>query len=124
MLDERVSSLERKAEEESRYAESLRSRFGRKSYFNLLKDSLVGVFTPAELDFLGGRDSITYIVFSESIQTELKKGLKSMRALLSEGEKKYLMVQLDEFTVLIRSQARIERYIFPEFLSCPPRLAG
>lgn len=98
MLDERVSSLERKAEEESRYAESLRSRFGRKSYFNVLKDSLVGVFSPAELDFLRGRDSITYIVFSEKIQTELKKGLKSMKSLLSEGEKKYLMVQLDEFT--------------------------
>jgi len=97
VLDEKISSLERKAEEESNYAEALKKRFGRKSYFNLLKDSLLGAFTPAELDFLSGRNSITYIVFSEKIQTELKKGLKSMKSLLSEGEKKYLTTQLDEF---------------------------
>lgn len=97
MLDEKVSSLERKAEEESNYAESLKRRFGKKSYYNLLKDSLFRVFSPAELDFLKGRDSVTYIVFSDKIQTELKKGLKSMKSLLAEGEKKYLMTQLDEF---------------------------
>ena len=97
MLDEKISSLERKAEEESNYAESLRRSFGRKSYFNLLKDYLLGVFTPSEIDFLGSCDSITYIVFSEKIQSELKRGLKSTRSLLSEGEKKYLTAQLDEF---------------------------
>ena len=98
MLDEKISSLERKAEEESNYAKRLRRRFGRKSYFNLLRDELLGVFSPAEVDFLGDCDSITYIVFSEKIQAELEKGLKSMRSLLSEGEKQYLTVQLDEFT--------------------------
>jgi len=97
VLDEKISSLEKKAEEESNYAGRLRGRFGRKSYFNLLKDSLLGVFTPSEIDFLGSCDFITYIVFSEKIQSELKKGLKSMSSLLSEGEKKYLTVQLDEF---------------------------
>ncbi len=103
MLDEKVSSLERKAEEESNYAETLRKKFGRRAYFNLLKDELLGAFTPAELDFLSGRDSITYIVFSEKIQTELKKGLKSMKSLLSEGEKKYLTTQLDEFIQTLNS---------------------
>ena len=98
MLDEKVSSLERKAEEESHYAENLRRKFGRSHYFNLLKGSLRGVFSSAELDFLEGRDSVTYIVFSGKIQTELKKGLKSVKSFLSEGEKRYLTVQLDEFT--------------------------
>jgi class 3 adenylate cyclase len=103
VLDERISSLERKAEEESNYAETLSKKFGRRSYFDLLKDELLGAFTPAELDFLSGRDSITYIVFSERIQTELKKGLKSMKSLLSEGEKKYLTTQLDEFIQTLNS---------------------
>ncbi len=103
MLDEKVSSLERKAEEESNYAKNLRRKFGRNLYFNLLKDSLLKVFSPTELDFLEGRDSIAYIVFSEKIQTELKKGLKSTKSLLSEGEKKYLMVQLDEFIQTLSS---------------------
>jgi class 3 adenylate cyclase len=97
VLDEKISSLERKAEEESNYAENLRRSFGRKSYFNLLKDSLLGLFTPSEINFLGSCDSLTYIVFSEKIQSELKRGLKSMKSFLSEGEKKYLTVQLDEF---------------------------
>jgi class 3 adenylate cyclase len=98
VLDEKISSLERKVEEESNYAERLRGSFGKKSYFNLLRDALLGVFTPAEIDFLGDCNSLTYIVFSEQIQSELKRGLKSMRSLLSEGEKQYLTVQLDEFT--------------------------
>jgi class 3 adenylate cyclase len=98
VLDEKISSLERKAEEESNYAKRLRRKFGRESYFNLLRDELLGVFTPAEVDFLGDCNSIAYIVFSEKVQAELKKGLKSMRSLLSEGEKQYLTVQLDEFT--------------------------
>ena len=98
MIDERISSLERKAEEESNYTEVLRVRFGKRLYYSLLKDSLLKLFTPGELDLLGGCDSKNYIVFSENVQTELKKGLKSMRDLLSEGEKKYLTTQLDEFT--------------------------
>ncbi len=97
MIDESISSLEKKAEEESNYVGILRSKFGKKPYFNFLKESLLKVFTPSELDLLGGCDSVTYIVFSESIQSELKRGLKSMRDLFSEGEKKYLAGQLDEF---------------------------
>jgi hypothetical protein len=98
VIDKSISSLERKAEEESNYAEILRGKFGKKLYYNLLKDSLLKVFTPSELDLLGGCDSKTYIIFSGDIQTELKQGLKSMRDLLSGGEKKYLTTQLDEFT--------------------------
>ncbi|MEJ2354990.1 MAG: hypothetical protein P8Y62_03710 [candidate division WOR-3 bacterium] len=98
MIDERISSLERKAEEESNYVKVLRGKFGKQRYYSLLKDALLKLFTPAELDSLGGCGSKNYIVFSGNLQTELKKGLKSMRDLLSEGEKKYLTTQLDDFT--------------------------
>jgi len=98
VIDESISSLERRAEEESNYAERLRSKFGKKSYFALLKGYLLGVFSPSEIDFLGSFDSLNYVVFSEQIQSELIKGLKSMRAFLSEGEKQYLTTQMDEFT--------------------------
>ncbi len=98
MIDERISSLERKAEEESKFAERLRSRFGKKSYLNLLKDSVAGALGPGEIDFLSRADSLIYIVFSEQVQSELQKGLKSISSFLDEGEKKYLMTQLDEFT--------------------------
>jgi len=98
VIDESISSLERRAEEESNYAERLRSKFGKKSYFALLKGYLLGVFSPSEIDFLGNCDSLNYVVFSEQIQSELIKGIKSMRAFLSEGEKQYLTTQMDEFT--------------------------
>jgi len=98
VIDERISSLERKAEEESNYVKVLRGKFGKQRYYSLLKDVLLKLFTPAELDSLGGCGSKNYIVFSGNLQTELKKGLKSMRDLLSEGEKKYLTTQLDDFT--------------------------
>jgi class 3 adenylate cyclase len=101
VLDERISSLERKAEEESNFAERLRSKFSKKSYLNLLKSSLSGAFDHGEIDFLSRTDSLIYIVFSEQIQSELQKGLKSVGSFLDEGEKKYLVTQLDEFTTTL-----------------------
>jgi len=98
VIDESISSLERRAEEESNYAKRLRGKFGKKSYLSLLKNYLLGIFSPAEIDFLGSCDSVHYIVFSDQIHSELVRGLKSMRAFLSEGEKQYLTTQMDEFT--------------------------
>ncbi len=98
MIDESISSLERRAEEESNYAKKLKSEFGKKTYFTLLKDYLLEIFTPKEVDFLSNNKFINYIVFSEQVQSELAKGLKSMRAFISEGEKQYLTTQVDDFT--------------------------
>lgn len=102
MEDGRISSLERNAEEGSNYAKKLRSRFGKESYFKLLRDSLSGIFGSDCIHFLSPYNSPIYIVFSEQIQAELKRGLKSMKSLLAEGEKKYLTSQLDEFTKTLR----------------------
>ena len=98
MIEESISSFERRAEEESNYAKRLKSRFGEKTYVTLLKKYLLGVFTPAELDFLGACDSFHYIILSDQLQSELIRGLKSMKDFLSEGEKQHLMTQVDDFT--------------------------
>jgi len=98
VIDDNISSLEKKAEEESNYAGRLESRFGREIYVSILKKYLLQVFTPSELDFLGNCDSLHYIILSNQIQSELVRGLKSMKDFISEGEKQHLMTQVDEFT--------------------------
>jgi class 3 adenylate cyclase len=98
VIEESISSLERRAEEESNYAKRLRSRFGEKTYVTLLKKYLLEVFTPSELDFLGACDSFHYIILSDQLQSELIRGLKSIKDFLSEGEKQHLMTQVDDFT--------------------------
>jgi class 3 adenylate cyclase len=98
VIEESISSLERRAEEESNYAKRLKSRFGEKTYVTLLKKYLLEVFTPSELDFLGACDSFHYIILSDKLQSELIRGLKSMKDFLAEGEKQHLMTQVDDFT--------------------------
>ncbi len=98
MVEENISSLERRAEEKSNYAKRLKSSYGKKTYVALLKKYLLEVFTPSEIDFLGTYDSFHYIVLSDQLQSELIRGLKSVKDFLSEGEKQHLMTQVDDFT--------------------------
>ncbi|MEO0293715.1 MAG: hypothetical protein ABIN61_05785 [candidate division WOR-3 bacterium] len=98
MIDEEKSSLERKIEEESKFAEILKSKFGRKLYLDFLKGLLLKVFDPSEIKFLMDKEFLIYLVFSEENQKQLQKGLKTMKSFLSEGEKEYLTSQLNEFT--------------------------
>ncbi|MEA1913169.1 MAG: hypothetical protein U9N06_04955 [candidate division WOR-3 bacterium] len=109
MNQEIISGIERVIEEKSKYAKKLKSKFGKSTYYNLLKESLLSKFSRFDIVPFGSSEVCMYLLFSPYIHSELKRKLKSLKSLLREGEKEYLTSQLDEFNKtlnLIYSKAK------------------
>jgi len=104
-----ISGIERVIEEKSKYAKKIKSKFGKSTYYNLLKGSLLSKFSRFDIVPFGSSEVCMYLLFSPYIHSELKRKLKSLKSLLEEGEKEYLTSQLDEFNKtlnLIYSKAK------------------
>ena len=109
MNQEIISGIERVIEEKSKYAKKIKSKFGKSTYYNLLKGSLLSKFSRFDIVPFGSSEVCMYLLFSPYIHSELKRKLKSLKSLLEEGEKEYLTSQLDEFNKtlnLIYSKAK------------------
>jgi class 3 adenylate cyclase len=101
--EESISSFERTVEQSSLYGLKLRVQYGRPSYYNILKESLLRVFNKRDIYPFDAADVILYLFFSPDVYSELKRGLKALEEYIEEGDKQYLTTQLDEFNTTLES---------------------
>lgn len=103
MKDEIIESLERTVEENTTYVLTLKSRYGRSNYYNLLKGYLLRLFKSDEIEPFSSSNVFLYLIFSSNIYTELKTGLGALEKYLEVGGKEYLTTQIDRFNKAIES---------------------
>jgi class 3 adenylate cyclase len=101
--EESLSSFERTVEESSLYGLKLRVQYGRPSYYNILKGSLLRIYNKRDIHPIDASDVILYLFFSSDVYSELKKGLKALEEYIEEGDKQYLTTQLDGFNKVLES---------------------
>ncbi len=101
--EESISSFERTVEQSSLYGLKLRVQYGRPSYYNILKESLLRVFNKRDIYPFDAADIILYLFFSSDVYSELKRGLKALEEYIEEGDKQYLTTQLDGFNTTLES---------------------
>lgn len=101
--EEIISPFERTVEKSSLYGLKLRVQYGRPSYYNILKDSVLRIFNESDIQPFDASDVILYLLFSSNFHSELKNGLKALEAYIDEGDKQYLTTQLDGFNKILEA---------------------